>query len=183
MRAEPFQAGSLWMRPLTEVDKGFYVGLYTCPRTMRHIGEPLGQVDAEQAFARSLQAADDGRMLQWVLRDTEAGYAVGLLSLRPQADAAEFGLMLASDSRHGRMAIEAVDGLTRHVFGSTPLTWLEARHRATNRAAGQVMGALGYYQRSRQGDEVYWRLDATSWQALAERRDFKGKSGWLRQEV
>lgn len=88
----------LVLAALHEADRALYVGLYTDPAVMRHIGPPWcparAEADFHAALALPVRALGEG-MQRRVVR--VAGRGVGLLAVDQRAGVVELGLMLHPD--------------------------------------------------------------------------------------
>lgn len=167
----------LHLRAFDAGDEDMYVGLYSDPAVMRHVGEALEPAVARRAFAAVLRQASRSPppARYWRIEWREAGRPrAGLIALVHDADrrGAEIGLLLWPHSQDQGVAREAIAAIADHAFAAdASLDSLWTRHTEGNVLVDSLMRRLGF---DRDGEvatgplrlpQPRWRMVRGDWQA------------------
>lgn len=169
----PLQTRSLRLRSLAESDETFYCRLYTDAALMTHVGPPLTQQTAQNAFTRVLRqvATTPPRSQYWILHAQAADAPLGLMALVPDRDdpaSAEVGVLLLPEAQGQGYATEAIAALADSVFAAPGLQRLWTRHASGHSAAVGLMRRLGFvanHGTSDAGAQSRWQLLRGDWSA------------------
>lgn len=128
------------LRPFAAHDVALYVALFTDAEVMAHIEPPLSAERALGCAQRALwhQQQDNPRFLHWVLCDS-TGTTGGLFAVARQTaewagGEADFGIMLAHDSRRNGAAERGTKALLPWLINGLKLRRVVASHHPDNRA-------------------------------------------------
>lgn len=161
----------LHLRPLAASDERLYCSLYTDPRVMAHIADPLTTGAARRAFRAALgaRAADRPQPRYWILRPRDGGGAFGLMAWVPDSEdngSAEVGVMLAASATCRGHATESIAALADAVFAQPGQRRLWTRHARDNGPALGLMRRLGFARMAdAEGNPapLRWQLERQAW--------------------
>lgn len=117
------QTRRIRFRPLSHADRELFLELFTCPHTMRYIGQALTAEQAESMLASLVEGRAPAGWRYWVLLARGSGVPLGLASVEAGATVA-FGLMMRSTARGHGLGREAFDALLAEAVaaaGASPL--------------------------------------------------------------
>lgn len=154
----------LQLRPLDDGDELLYRQIYSDPRVMRHVANPLSIVDADSSFrvACRQNAAADGREW-WVCIERVSGQSIGIVGSTRADDVdnripvIEIGVLLLPPWQHCGFAAEAITGLISRIARQQSATVLCLRHAVGNLAMWRLACSLGFHVETDDGAEVCWR--------------------------
>lgn len=160
----------LRIRLLDESDRPLYQQLYGDDTTMRHVGPPLNEGQAERSFLAACRmnriSPPTGRF--WVIEDDQTGLALGLIGLHWDGPAsAELGVLLPPERQGQGIATAAIRCLLAPSFDTLQLQRLHTRHAAGHQLAGGLMASLGFTELSGHTGRTgrCWELTASQWRA------------------
>jgi RimJ/RimL family protein N-acetyltransferase len=151
-----FSTERLLIRPLAEQDKELFASLYTNAKTMRHIAEPLSNIEVEQAFSKTLNAMRKGKpnVLTWAIVTLDNNECIGLQALNWQKSAknninvishtAEIGIMLSPSSHGKSIPKEATGAIIEYAFNYLPINRIEAHFSKRNIVVGRITKNFGF---------------------------------------
>lgn len=167
-----FDTKRLRLRPIDEGDQALYRQLYTDPRVMRHIAEPMTAETATRSFGAACRQQSWMKQ-RWILVDranpVPAGIGILGLFVDPETTdgaSAEIGVMLLEAWQGRGFAAEAIMAMTGHVFGAGALDRLWTRHAPDNPLARGLMEKLRFQQAggvNAQPPQVRWVLPRRCW--------------------
>ncbi len=154
----------LRLRLLEDDDLGLYRSLYTCPRVMAQIGEPLAPDAATRAFAAAVRqnGLDAPGHRTFAAFDRAGGTAVGIGALMRAGDRAEIGLMLVPAAWDGHRSRQLIQALVDHGFGSMHLSALDAvcRNGPNARFGRRLARVLGFVESGKApAGTTHWQLE------------------------
>lgn len=163
----------LRLRLLDDSDLDLYRSLYTCPRVMAQIAEPLAEDAAQRAFAAVVAHNRRERPghRAFAAFDMDSGASVGIGALIRAGRRGEIGLMLLPSAWDGRRSHEVLDALVAYAFGPMGLDALDAacRDGPNVRPGRRLVQPYGFAEvaPARPGT-VQWALDRSRWRTRAE---------------
>lgn len=135
------------LRCLLAEDRELWVGLFSDPGTMRHIGVPQTRQQASSGFDRALAVPSGGRYR--VLCD-RGGNPLGIGLMAAPDDglgSVEIGIMLIPSRRGlglGRQGLALLIAEARACFGEAPIS---VQYRPTHMATVRMVSSLGFVDR------------------------------------
>jgi RimJ/RimL family protein N-acetyltransferase len=111
-----FAMGCVRGRLIDTSDRALYLGLYTSPDVMAHIGPAMTAAAAAATFEQALSHTHNpaARARYWRIVDADSGEAAGIAALvrrtRP-AEHAELGIMLLPHWQNRGLGLSAVAGV------------------------------------------------------------------------
>lgn len=144
-----FETERLVMRLLDEQDKKLYCFLYTDPRTMRQIGEPLSPEQAEKAFRVTLcsMASGSKKILSWVIIDKQTLQPIGIQGFneeKSEVNTFNIGIMLTRLANGKLIPEEALTGLIQFGFSSLNIERIKTEFGQTHKASARITKKLGF---------------------------------------
>lgn len=165
-----FTTERLLIRPLAEQDKNVYTRLYSDAKTMRNISEPLSNIEAEQAFNKTLKAMrkDKPKAITWAIVTLDNNQCIGLQALNWQkTEVAEIGIMLLRNSNGKLLPEEAIGSLIEYGFNYLSLPQINACFTKKNLATARVAKKTGFtFDSTQQLEDTLRRVDSvykTTW--------------------
>lgn len=155
----------LHLRPLCSADEESYVGLFTAPDVMAHVGPPLGRDAAASAFCRSLamMCAPEPEAWLWIARYRDEAQDVGLFGLIKREGLPEIGAMLLQEHQGRGLAFEALSRVRDYGFTHLDLEAQFGRQLASNQRSIGLMLKLGFDQVPDGPRHIRWELGRASW--------------------
>lgn len=155
-----FETERLSMRLLNEQDKDLYCFLYTDPRTMRQICQPLSQQQAENAFNKTLKStsSDTTKILSWVIIDKELNQAIGIQGFskeKKEEDTYNIGIMLTRLANGKLIPEEALTGLIDYGFKTLKIDRIKTEFINTHKASARITKKLGFKFNNRLPNEGF----------------------------
>ena len=144
-----FETSRLKIRALLEGDRDLCRQLFTDAETMKFLGGPLSERNANSRF-RSMLRANERQPVRnlYMSVDSKADCVpLGLCSavrIDPRIGRAELGLMMAASDRSKGMGREAFRGLIAAVLQEFSLKELQVHYHAQNAAAKRVLALSGF---------------------------------------
>lgn len=138
---------NLTWRRLRAEDRALWVGLFTDPGTMHHIGPPLSSQQAADGFDLALAASDGG--VHRILCDSHGtACGLGLLAAPSRSvGSVEIGIILIPARRGlgmGRQGLALLIAEARARFGQVPIS---VKYRPAHTATVRMVTSLGFVDR------------------------------------
>lgn len=134
-------------RCLMAEDRALWVGLFSDPETMRHVGVPQSPQQASSGFDRAL-AVSNGGPYRVLCDRSGAALGIGLLAAPDNAlGSVEIGIMLVPPQRGmglGRRGLALLIAEARARFGQTPIS---VQYRPAHMATVRMVLSLGFVDR------------------------------------
>ncbi len=149
-------------------DEALFVELYTNPKIMRQIAEPLTPEQAAKIFLRATaQEVRRGAYLYWVIRELTETAAAGIAVLMPRQEAAmEAGIMLLPAYSRRQLAFQATACMIHYAFSSGLTELILATHQQGNLPVPHILRALQMTCIDEQSPVWCWQLEYQHWLTL-----------------
>ena len=143
------QNNQVALKKFSEEDRDFYTRIYTDKALMKHITKPLDKADCHRCFDLVLKRMDDKdfTLNMYVILDKKTTDKVGMISLRPIADAmhlCEIGVIILKPYQRQGLAHSAKSLLIKTAFKDSKTVKIIAICDGLNTAANQANMKLGF---------------------------------------
>jgi RimJ/RimL family protein N-acetyltransferase len=142
-----FTTERLLIRPLTQQDENFYIGLYTNAKIMRNISPPFTETAAKRAFVNTLLATkkEKPKVMTWAIVRLEDNSVIGLQTLyKAPTKIAEIGIMLTTKANGQQYPEEAMGALMEYAFHYLSIDKINAYYSKKNLATERFIKKLGF---------------------------------------
>ena len=160
---EGMRTARLLLRPYQPEDRGDFVGLFTDPLVMEHVGGALEPEAAERMFAAILAGAHRRALAAWTAHDESGHVGHGAL-LRTESDEVELGFVLRPErwgQGYGTEIARALVQLARAAHPGRPImATVDVEHAASRRVLERAGLVLAGTIEDDQGPACLYRLPA-----------------------
>ncbi|PMG76862.1 hypothetical protein BCU84_12490 [Shewanella sp. 10N.286.51.B7] len=160
-----FETERLSIRLLEEKDIDLYVSLYTDPKIMRFIAEPLTKSKAKSSFFTAIKLNNEAPFKQviWAIVDKSSNEACGIQNLSMHYEdkrSAEAGLILARNAQGRFYPEEALIGMIEYGFTKLGLKTIFAYASVKNRASKRVVVKAGFTEFYTAADKLSFKVES-----------------------
>lgn len=181
MKQAQITRGSWRLRPLTADDESLFIDLYSSPKVMRQIVEPLTPEQARRQLQLALAPKAAGNIRYWRIEKepipTRPDGAVskeyplvsavqGIAALIAHAPTQyEVGVMLLPAASRQGAALEAAAMLSQFAFSTLEAVLVTASHRPGNLPVPQILRRLHMVCMAQTSQLWQWQISRNEWQA------------------
>lgn len=142
------QTEHLRMRPVVPDDAALYCRLYGDPETMRFVGPPLSQEQAQRGFRKVLELLERRpiELVLWVIVERATDRSIGIAAFQdfdPGRRRVQAGMMLDGGARGRGFGKEGLRALIEHAFATFAVDEVWTQHAADNTDARRLTLSLG----------------------------------------
>ncbi len=158
----------LTLEPLSKDDRVLFVGIYTDPDTMKHIGPALKKNKALELFENVTTKKD--RNLFYIIRKTQNKASLGVIGLmknHKSQSGHELGVMILNKYKNLGYAYKATRILVNYAFDELGVPSIVVFCQLDNAGANRIAEALGF---KNQGVEINPKTNVKSikWEIIRE---------------
>ncbi len=156
--------GVIRLVPLQNQHQDLFVELYSNPKIMRQVAEPLSVPLAVRTFAKAINSADETRRhYYWVIQNAQgAESGIAALIMLPNK-VAEVGVMLLPKFSRQQLPLQVGVCLFSYAFEFSSIEQIVVMHKAGNLPLPPVLRELSM-QCNVNEDELYsWHLPRHTW--------------------
>lgn len=181
MKQAQITRGSWRLRPLTADDESLFIDLYSSPKVMRQIVEPLTPKQARRQLQLALAPQAAGNIRYWRIEkepippgpdgedsrgETLASAVHGIAALITHAPTQfEVGVMLLPAASRQGAALEAAAMLSQFAFSALEAELVTASHRPGNLPVPQILRRLHMVCMAQTRQLWQWQISRNEWQA------------------
>lgn len=156
--------GEIRLVPLQARHSDLFVELYSNPKIMRQVAEPLSPSLAARTFAKAIKTADESRRhYYWVIQNAQ-GDDSGIAALIMLPDnAAEVGVMLLPKFSRQQLPLQVGVCLFSYAFEFSSIEQIVVMHKAGNLPLPAVLRELSMQCSVNEGELYSWHLPRHTW--------------------